>query len=56
VKVLVFVLCFALFLASMWLFALAFQVPGYEIMLFIAGILGVSVSFAIPFTLLHRAS
>lgn len=55
-KVLLFAICFALFLASLWLFSLAFVVPGYEILLFIAGILGVAVSFGIPFSLGKRAS
>ena len=53
VKVFVFVICLALFLASLWAFALAFHVPGYELPIFLAGILGVALSFGIPFNLMR---
>ena len=53
VKVFVFVICLALFLVSLWLFGLAFVVPGYELLIFLAGLLGVSLSFAIPFNLMR---
>ena len=55
VKVFVFVICLALFVASLWAFGLAFHVPGYELIIFLAGILGVSLSFAIPFNLMRGA-
>ncbi len=55
-KVVVFLVAFAIFVASFVAFGYAFQI-GEEsalaaIALFFAGILGVSVSYAIPFHLL----
>lgn len=55
-KVFVFIICFALFLASLWMFALAFHVEGYELPIFLAGILGVSLAFGIPFNLMKSGS
>ena len=49
-----FIVALVIFLASLYCFTLAFAVPGWEMVLFIAGILGVSISFAIPFHLLKR--
>lgn len=54
VKVFAFIVALVIFVGSLYLFTLAFAVPGLEIVLFIAGILGVSISFAIPFHLLKR--
>lgn len=56
VKVLGFVLCFALFLASLWMMALAFRVPGFELVIFLAGILGVALAFGIPFNVMRGGS
>ena len=42
-------------LADVKAFGLAFHVPGYELIIFLAGILGVSLSFAIPFNLMRGA-
>ncbi|RQP11384.1 MAG: hypothetical protein EAS51_06050 [Microbacteriaceae bacterium] len=55
-KVVVFVIALAIFVASLFAFAYSFQI-GEEnglaaIALFFAGILGVSASYAIPFHLL----
>jgi hypothetical protein len=54
VRVFVFVISFVIFLASLYLFSLAFSVVGWEALLFVAGIIGVSISFAIPVHLLKR--
>ncbi len=53
-KVFSFIVSVVIFLASLYLFTLAFAVPGFEILLFIAGILGVSIAYAIPFHILKR--
>lgn len=53
-KVFAFIVSFVIFLASLYLMALAFQVVGWELLLFTVGILGVAISFAIPFHLLKR--
>jgi len=55
VKVFAFIVAFVIFLASLYLFTLAFQVTGWEALIFAAGIVGVAISFAIPFHLLKRA-
>lgn len=55
-KIVGFILCFLLFLASLWMFALAFRVPGFELPIYFAGILGVALSFMIPFNFLRRGS
>lgn len=55
-KVVVFLVAFAIFLASFLAFGYAFELGDVNALgaaaLFFAGILGVSVSFAIPFHLL----
>ncbi|QNO38393.1 hypothetical protein H4J02_05100 [Protaetiibacter sp. SSC-01] len=55
-KVVVFVVAFAIFVASLFAFGYSFQFPDEQgllaMALFLAGILGVSASFAIPFHLL----
>ena len=53
-KVLVFIVALAIFLAGLYLFALAFQVVGFEIVLFIAGIVATAIAIAIPVHLLKR--
>ncbi len=53
-KVFVFVVAFVIFLASLYLFTLAFAVPGFEALIFSGGIIGVVIAFAIPFHLLKR--
>ncbi len=55
-KVFAFIVCFLLFAFSLWLFALAFHVPGFEAIIFFSGILLTSVSFAIPFNLMRSGS
>jgi len=54
VKIFAFVIGFVLFLASLYLFSLAFVVTGFEALVFTAGIIGVSLAFAIPLHLLKR--
>jgi len=54
VKVVAFIIGFVIFLASLYCFTLAFQVPGWEIAIFLLGIIGVSIAFAIPFHILRR--
>ncbi len=51
-KVFAFVIALIIFLGSLYLFSLAFQVAGWEALIFVAGIIGVSISFAIPFHIL----
>lgn len=53
-KVLVFIVAFAIFLAGLYLFALAFQVVGFEIVLFTAGIVATAIAIAIPVHVLKR--
>ena len=53
-KVFAFVVALIIFCGSLYLFTLAFAVPGFEMLLFVGGILGVSLSFAIPFHILKR--
>ncbi len=53
-KVFAFIVALVMFVGSLYLFTLAFAVPGFEMLLFTAGIIGVSISFAIPFHLLKR--
>ena len=53
-KVFVFVVALIIFVGSLYLMSLAFAVEGYEALLFTAGILGVSLSFAIPAHILKR--
>jgi len=54
VKVFAFIVALIIFLGSMYLFTLAFAVPGFEALLFAAAILGVSLAFAIPAHILKR--
>lgn len=53
-KVLVFIVSLAIFLAGLYLFGLAFQVPGWEIAVFTAGIIVTGIAIAIPVHLLKR--
>lgn len=53
-KIFAFIIGAVIFLASCYLFALAFTVTGFEALIFTAGILGVSIAFAIPLHLLKR--
>jgi hypothetical protein len=54
VKVLVFIVSLAIFLAGLYLFGLAFQVPGWEIAIFTAGIVVAGIAIAIPVHVLKR--
>ncbi|HWK19590.1 MAG TPA: hypothetical protein VNR37_02320 [Microbacteriaceae bacterium] len=53
-KVFTFIVAFIIFAGSLYLFSLAFAVPGYEALLFTGGIIGVCIAFAIPVHLLKR--
>ena len=55
-KVFVFLVCLALFIASFALFALSFMLDGgaWQAATFFAGILAVSASLAVPFHVLQR--
>ena len=48
-----FIAAFAIFVLGLWLFGLAFSVTSLMGVTFIAGILCVSISMAIPFHLLR---
>jgi len=54
VKIFAFVVAFIIFVGSLYLFSLAFAVPGFEALLFSAAIIGVCIAFAIPAHLLKR--
>lgn len=47
-NILMFLVSFGLFLASCWVMGLAFVTPGFEVATFTAGVLLMSVAFAIP--------
>lgn len=53
-KIIGFVAALVFFLGGIYLFALAFQVPGYETLVFIGGILLISAGIAIPMHLMKR--
>lgn len=55
-KVVGFVVCFVIFVASLYLMSLAFQFEGdlLPLLAFLGGILGVTISFAIPLHLSKR--
>lgn len=53
-KILGFIVSFALFVGGMYMLAVAWQVPGFESVMFIAGILVSTIGFAIPIHLLKR--
>ena len=54
-KVIVFVVCLALFVGSFLLFGYAFSVgDGWNIALFSAGLVAIAVSLAVPFHLLEK--
>lgn len=48
-----FIAAFAIFILGLWLFGLAFSITSLMGVTFIAGILCVSISMAIPFHLLR---
>ena len=48
-RVFIFVLSMVLFLASWYVMAQAFNVPGYEALIFTGGILLFTISIMIPF-------
>lgn len=47
-NILMFFVSFGLLIASFWLMGVAFTVPGLELVIFLAGILVTTISFAIP--------
>jgi len=49
-----FIIAFAIFILGMFLFGLAFSVTVFQGAIFIAGILAISLSLAIPFHLLRN--
>jgi hypothetical protein len=54
VKIIAIIVALIFFLGGIYLFALAFQVPGLESLIFIAGVLSVSIALAIPVHVLKR--
>ena len=53
-KIIGFVAALVFFLAGIYVLALAFQIPGYETLVFIGGILLIAVGVAIPMHLMKR--
>jgi hypothetical protein len=54
-KIFAFLVCLGLFVGSLVLFGYAFAVgPGWDIVLFSGGLLGVALSLMIPFHLLEK--
>jgi len=53
-KIVSFVVCFAIFIGGLLLMGYAFEVEGWELEMFLGGILAVAVSVAIPVHLLKR--
>lgn len=50
-----FILAFLFFALGIFLFAFAFNVPNLEAILFVGGIVSVSISLAIPFHVIGRS-
>ena len=44
-----FILAFVFFALGIFLFAFAFNVPDFEAVLFVGGVVAISISLAIPF-------
>ena len=53
-KIIGFIVSFALFVGGIYMLAVAFQVAGYESVMFIGGLLVTTIGFAIPVHLLKR--
>lgn len=54
-KIFAFVVCFGIFVGSLLLFGYAFAAgPGWDMVLFLAGLAGVAVAFMIPAHLLEK--
>lgn len=53
-KIIVFIVSLAIFVAGLYLMGSAFYVPGWEALVFGAGILATCISIAIPVHLLKR--
>ena len=53
-RIVVFIICIALFIAGMFLFGLAPILPAFQGLVFFVGILCVSAALAIPTSLLPR--
>lgn len=53
-NILAFIVSFGLFLLGIWLFAFAFQTPGYESVTFIGGIVACTIGVVIPIHVLKR--
>jgi len=51
-NVLAFIIAFAIFVAGLVLFGFAFTVPSFEAIMFVGGVVLVSISIAIPFHVL----
>ncbi len=47
-----FVIAFVIFLAGLVLFGFAFTVPSFEAVMFVGGVILISISLAIPFHIL----
>ena len=54
VKIIGFIVSFALFVGGIYMLAVAFSVPGYESVVFIGGILVSTLGVLIPIHLLKR--
>ncbi|MCX7522460.1 hypothetical protein OSC27_09260 [Microbacterium sp. STN6] len=53
-KIVMFVVCFAIFLFGLWLMSVADVVTGWEALTFLGGILAVALSVAIPVHVLPK--
>ncbi|MDO7882333.1 hypothetical protein [Antiquaquibacter soli] len=53
-KIIVFLVSLAIFIAGMYLMGSAFYVPGWEAAVFLGGILASSIGLAIPVHVLKR--
>jgi hypothetical protein len=52
---LAFLISFALFVGGLWVMGAAFGVPGYELPVFLGGILMSTLGIFIPFQVIQRA-
>jgi hypothetical protein len=50
-----FILAFVFFAFGIFLFAFAFNVPDFEAILFVGGVVSISISLAIPFHIIGHS-
>lgn len=55
-RIVAFIISFVLFIASLYVFSLAFALPGFELPVFFGGIVLIVIAFAIPLHLLKRTA